>query len=201
MHYDEQREQEINNSKNEQKKYQIIYADPPWSYDNKSLNRGGAERHYKTTATSELCNIDVQSGCDDDCIIFMWATFPKMADALQLIESWGFEYKTNGFTWIKKNKVAGSNFWGMGRWTRSNAEVCLIAVKGKPKRLSAAVHSVIESPIAKHSQKPQIVRDKIIELVGDLPRLEMFARTAPNGWDVFGDEAPDSIKIGLKEDV
>ena len=173
---------------NTDKKYKIIYADPPWSYTNKSLNRGGAERHYKTTKTDELCKIDVQSVCDDDCILFMWATFPNISDALKLIDAWGFTYKTNGFTWIKKNKIALTNFWGMGSWTRANAEICLIGVRGKPKRMSAAVHSVIEAPIGKHSSKPSVVREKIIDLVGDLPRLEMFARSSVEGWDCFGNE-------------
>ena len=86
----------------------------------------------------------------------------------------------------------------MGRWTRSNAEVCLIGVKGKPKRLDMGVHSVVHSQIRKHSEKPPEVRDLILRLVGDLPRLEMFARCAPEGWDVFGNEAPNSITIGLK---
>lgn len=180
------------------KKYKIIYADPPWQYDDKSMNRGGAERHYKTTANNELCNIDVGSVCDDDCILFMWATFPKMQEALDLMAAWGFTYKTNAFTWIKKNKIADSLFWGMGRWTRSNTEVCLLGVKGKPKRVDMGVHSVVEHSIMRHSEKPAQVRDLIIRLVGDLPRLEMFARCAPEGWDVFGNEAPNSIEIGSK---
>jgi N6-adenosine-specific RNA methylase IME4 len=180
---------------NHMKKYKIIYADPPWSYADKSLHRGGAERHYKTTETKQLSQINVSSIADDDCILFMWATFPKIADALELISEWGFTYKTNGFTWIKKNKISKTNFWGMGRWTRSNAEICLIGVKGKPKRLNAGVHSVIESPISEHSKKPGIVKDEILRLVGDLPRLEMFARNSSEGWDVFGDEAPNSIVI------
>ena len=180
------------------KKYKIIYADPPWSYDDKSMNRGGAERHYKTTDNSQLCNIDVQSIAENDCILFMWATFPKMAEALELISAWGFTYKTNGFTWIKTNKKSGTPFWGMGRWTRSNAEVCLIATKGKPKRIDMGVHSVIHAPIARHSEKPKEVRDCILRLCGDLPRLEMFARCAHDGWDVFGNEAPNSIQIGLR---
>jgi len=177
------------------KKYKIVYADPPWSYRDKSKQRGGAERYYKTTSTDDLALIDVQSVCADDCILFMWATFPNIDQALKLINAWGFTYKTNGFTWIKKNKRSGSNFWGMGSWTRANAEVCLLAVKGKPKRESAAVHSVIESPIDKHSKKPVVVRDKIIDLCGDLPRLEMFARESAPGWDVFGNEAPGSIEL------
>lgn len=181
------------------KKYKIIYADPPWQYDDKALNRGGAERHYMTTANAELENIDVQSVCDDDCIMFMWATFPKMQEALDLMAAWGFTYKTVGFTWVKKNRIKQTWFWGMGRWTRSNAEVCLIGVKGKPKRICMGVHSVIDAPVMKHSEKPQVVRDKIIELMGDIPRLEMFARCAPCGWDVFGNEAPNSIDIGLKQ--
>lgn len=181
-------------------KYKIIYADPPWQYDDKSMNRGGAERHYKTTANNELCSIDVASVCDDDCIIFMWATFPKMQEALDLMAAWGFTYKTNAFTWVKKNKVSDSLFWGMGRWTRSNAEVCLLGVRGNPKRLDMGVHSVVESSIRRHSEKPPEVRDLIIRLIGDLPRLEMFARCAPEGWDVFGDEAPNSINIGVKND-
>ena len=181
------------------KKYQIIYADPPWKYNDKSLNRGGAERHYKTTSNDQLCMMDVESISHDDCILFMWATFPKMQEALELIKAWGFTYKTNAFTWIKKNKKSNSLFWGMGRWTRSNAEVCLLAVKGKPKRINMGVHSVIEHPIMSHSKKPDCVRDSIISLVGDLPRLEMFARESVQGWDVFGNEAPNSIEIGVKK--
>lgn len=180
------------------KKYNIIYADPPWSYDDKSLNRGGAERHYKTTGINDLCKIDVASIADSDCILFMWATFPKIAEALKLIDAWGFTYKTNGFTWVKKNKKSFTNFWGMGRWTRSNAEICLIATKGKPKRQSMAIHSIVESPIMKHSKKPDCVRDLIIDLCGDLPRIELFCRDAPEGWDTWGNECECSVEIGAK---
>ena len=179
-------------------KYNIIYADPPWSYNDKGLNRGGAERYYRTSDHVDIGRIDVQSIAADDCILFMWATFPKISEALELIKLWGFEYKTNGFTWIKTNKKSGTPFWGMGRWTRSNAEICLIAVKGKPKRLDMGVHSVVHSKIRKHSEKPPEVRDLILRLVGDLPRLEMFARTAPEGWDVFGNEVEGSIVIPIK---
>ena len=183
---------------NENKKYKIIYADPPWQYDNKSLNRGGAERHYKTTSNDILCNIDVSSVCDDDCVLFMWATFPKIKEALELIDAWGFQYKTNAFTWVKKNKKKDSWFWGMGRWTRSNAEICLLAVRGKPKRIDMGVHSIIEHPIMEHSRKPSEARDLIIRLCGDVPRLEMFCRGSAEGWDVFGDQADNSIVIPMK---
>ena len=171
------------------KKYNIIYADPAWNYTDKSLNRGGAARHYKTMTDNEINNLPIQDIADENCILFLWATFPKIQEALNVVNAWGFTYKTNGFTWIKKNKLQqDTNFWGMGRWTRSNAEVCLIATKGNPKRKAANIHSVIETPIERHSKKPDIVRDKIVELVGDLPRIELFARETADGWDSWGNE-------------
>ena len=171
------------------KKYNIIYADPAWSYLDKSLNRGGAARHYKTMSNNEIKNLSIQNITSKDCILFIWATFPKIQEALEVINAWGFTYKTNGFTWIKKNKKQiNTNFWGMGRWTRSNAEICLIGTKGNPKRINAGIHSVIETPIERHSKKPDIVRDKIVELVGDLPRIELFARETADGWDSWGNE-------------
>ena len=113
---------------------------------------------------------------------------PKLNECFDLISSWGFEYKTCAFTWIKTNKKSDSLFWGMGRWTRANPEVCLLAAKGTPKRLSASVHSVVMSPIREHSRKPDEVRDRIVELVGDLPRIELFARQRVDGWDAWGNE-------------
>lgn len=175
---------------NTNKKYNVIYADPPWSFktwSEKGQDRS-AEKHYQTMKVIDICDLPVKDIAADDCILFMWVTFPTIQDAFELIKAWGFEYKTCGFTWIKKNKKSNTNFWGMGYWTRSNAEICLIATKGKPKRVSAGVHSVIESPIRRHSQKPDEVRGKIVELVGDLPRIELFARERANDWDCWGDE-------------
>lgn len=120
----------------------------------------------------------------------MWATFPMLREALEVIEAWGFTYKTVAFNWVKQNKTGAGLFWGLGNWTRSNSEICLLAVKGKPKRMSARVHSVILSPIQQHSRKPAETRDRIVELMGDLPRIELFAREAAPGWDAWGDEAP-----------
>lgn len=175
------------------KKYSIIYADPAWAYNDKSLNRGGALRHYQTMSNKEIQNLQVKKIAAENCILFIWATFPKIQEALDVIEHWGFEYKTMGFTWIKKNKKSiNTNFWGMGNWTRSNPEICLLATKGKPKRLNAGVHSVIETPIQRHSKKPDIVRDKIIQLVGDLPRIELFARETADGWDSWGNKIESS---------
>lgn len=116
------------------KKYRIIYADPPWSYMNKSLNRGGAARHYPTMSDVEIYNLPVASISEDQSVLFMWATFPKIEQALQTIKEWGFEYKTCAFVWVKENKKAKSLFWGMGRWTRSNAEIVLLATRGGGSR-------------------------------------------------------------------
>lgn len=188
-------------------KYNIIYADPPWSYDDKGLNRGGAERHYKTMDVEEIKKLQINGISQDDSILFMWATFPKLQEGLDVIKAWGFEYKTIAFVWIKTNKRTNPNqasflphesfdsFWGMGRWTRSNAEICLLAVKGKPQRINCDVHSIIYAPISKHSKKPKETMDRIIRLVGDLPRVELFARQKHDGWDAFGNEVENSIKL------
>jgi N6-adenosine-specific RNA methylase IME4 len=189
------------------KKYNIIYADPAWRYDNKSMNRGGAERHYSTMDVKDIMDLPINDISEENSILFMWATFPKLQDGLDVIKAWGFEYKTIGFVWVKTNKRTKAeqlsflpiesfdSFWGMGSWTRSNAEICLIGTKGKPKRENADVHSIIYEPIDKHSKKPKIVKDKIIRLCGDLPRVELFARNESKGWDVWGNEVKSSIKI------
>jgi N6-adenosine-specific RNA methylase IME4 len=121
-----------------------------------------------------------------DSFLFLWATWPLVHEALHTMETWGFEYKTVAFVWVKTNKVAGTPFWGMGNWTRANTEVCLLGIKGKPKRQSASVHSVISHPVIGQSGKPPIVRDKIVELCGDLPRIELFATEECVGWESLG---------------
>jgi N6-adenosine-specific RNA methylase IME4 len=171
------------------KKYNIIYADPPWSYKDKALagNRGAGCK-YPTQSAEWLNNLPVKDIADKDCILFLWVTMPKLNECFDLIKEWGFEYKTCAFVWVKRNKIASSWFMGMGRWTRANAEICLLATKGSPKRISASVHSIIDTPIELHSKKPDITKQKIIELVGDLPRIELFARQKTEGWDVWGNE-------------
>ena len=102
---------------------------------------------------------------DDDSVLFMWVTMPFLEEAFDVMRSWGFEYKTCAFTWIKQNKKADTLFWGMGNWTRANAELCLLGVRGKPKRMDAGVHSVIMSHIEEHSKKPAETRDRIVKLM------------------------------------
>lgn len=171
---------------NTNKRYNIIYADPAWSYweggqKNQSL-------HYLTMTMGEIKNLPVKNIADDNCILFLWVTYPILKQAFDVIESWGFNYSTCGFCWVKKNKNGEGNFFGLGSWTRANTELCLIATKGSITRLDASISQIIESPIEEHSKKPTITRDLITKLVGELPRIELFSRNKTNGWDVWGNE-------------
>ena len=138
--------------------------------------------------SKDICKFPIKNITADDCVLFMWVTMPKLNECFELIKAWGFEFKTCAFTWIKMNKKSNSLFWGMGSWTRANAEICLIATKGKPKRVSAGVHSVVMTPIEEHSKKPDEVRKRIVQLCGDVPRIELFARQYAEGWDCWGNE-------------
>lgn len=178
-------------------KYKIILADPPWSfktYSDKGKDKS-ADNHYKVMNKRDIQNLDIQAICEDDCVLFLWVTFPCLQEGLELIERWGFKYKTVAFNWVKKNKVSDSWFWGLGYWTRANSEICLLATRGNISRINKGVHQVIDTRIEAHSKKPDIVRDKIVALMGDLPRVELFARQHSEGWDSFGNEIEDSITI------
>ena len=178
-------------------KYQVIYADPPWDYQQCRLS-GSAKKHYPTMRIEELCALPVAEIADRDCALFLWATFPQLPEALRLIQAWGFMYKTVAFVWLKQNRKALTWFYGLGFWTRSNAEICLLATKGHPKRQSAGIHQLVISPVEQHSKKPDEVREKIAALMGDVPRIELFARQQTPGWDVWGNEVENSTAL-LKE--
>jgi site-specific DNA-methyltransferase (adenine-specific) len=170
------------------KKYSVIYADPPWSYSDKKCS-GAAEPHYSTMKIDDICKLPVKEFAADDCVLFLWTTYPMLAEALKLIEAWAFKYKSIGFQWVKQNKSGNGFFFGLGRWTRGNTEPCLIATKGKPKRESASVGQLIFSPLTRHSAKPPETRDKIVELMGGQhSKIELFARDYAEGWDCWGNE-------------
>lgn len=176
------------------KKYKIIYADPPWSYRNMGNIQATANAHYSTMSNEDICKLPVGGVSDENSILFLWATFPKIQEALDVIKAWGFEYKTVGFTWIKKNKNL-SNFFGVGWYTKSNAEVCLIGVRGKAPKISNSISSIVETVRERHSKKPDIIREKIVQFCGDVPRIELFAREKTKGWDVWGNEVENDIKL------
>ena len=174
---------------NTSKKYNIIYADPAWKYNFGKTSSRFVNNKYTVMSKEDICELPIDKIAADNCILFMWITYPKLDWAIDVIKSWGFEYKTCAFTWVKQNKKGKGLFWGMGYYTRSNAEICLLAVKGKPlPRLSHSVHSVIISPIEEHSKKPAETRERILELFGDVPRIELFARQHVEGWDCWGNE-------------
>lgn len=161
--------------------------------------QGAADRHYPTMTMDELCALPVADLAARDSALFMWATFPKLPEALQLMKAWGFTYRSVAFVWLKKNKKADSWFQGLGFWTRGNAEICLLATRGHPKRQAANIHQFIISPIESHSKKPDEAREKIVALMGDLPRVELFARQIPPGWDVWGNEVASTLPgFGVK---
>ena len=190
--------------KRKTKKYSIIYADPPWFYNARNNPKNtkfgfGACGHYPVMKTPDICNLDIGRMCNDNSVLFLWSTMPRLPDALEVMSSWGFEYKTVGFSWLKTNKD-GSPWFGIGYYTKSNLELCLLGVRGKMKPVSNHVSQVILEPRGRHSQKPVIVRDKIVELFGDLDRIELFAREQADGWDAWGNEIENPIThITFKE--
>nr|DAU60994.1 MAG TPA: N6 adenosine methyltransferase subunit [Caudoviricetes sp.] len=187
---------------NTDKKYSVIYADPPWRYKDRKCN-GACEFHYKTMDLESLEKLPVKNLAERDAVLFLWATYPQMKEALQLIEEWGFKYKTIAFQWIKLNRNVQLNnftistvqdilhkacFFGLGRWTRGNTECCLLATKGKPRRNNNSVSQLVFSPLTRHSAKPPEVREKIKRLMGECNSIELFAREYAAGWDCWGNE-------------
>lgn len=173
--------------------YNIIYADPPWKYTSKSVppNRE-VVNHYSTMPLEEIKSLPVHELADPkNCILFLWATGPCLPEALEVMKAWGFEYKTVGFVWVKLNKGNGKPFMGMGAYTRANCEYVLLGVRGRNlPRLDKGVRQLVFSVREEHSKKPGEVRDRIVELYGDVPRIELFARQRVEGWVCWGDEAP-----------
>ena len=151
------------------KKYNIIYADPPWTYKVWSKKGEGrtAQSHYNCMTKEQIQQLPVEDICAKDCVLFLWVTYPCLEQGLELIKKWGFKYKTVAFTWIKENKKNSSDFMGLGYYTRANAEICLLATRGKPlKRQSKCVQQVIRAKIREHSQKPIEAYERIEQLFG-----------------------------------
>jgi N6-adenosine-specific RNA methylase IME4 len=180
------------------KKYNIIYADPPWQFTSVKTGgkmNSGAAAKYAVMSLDQLKALDVADLCEKDCVLVMWYVSSQPQEALDLVKAWGFTLKNmNAFIWRKLSTNLIPHF-GMGYWTRAGAECALIAVRGKPKAECRSIRQVRDEPVGEHSEKPAIFRDDIVKLCGDLPRLEMFARVAAPGWDVFGNEVDNSVHI------
>src|SRR6185295_15658608 len=139
----------------------------------------------------ELKTMSVGELAADDCALFMWAVMPELPGAIEVMRAWGFEYKTCAFSWVKTSSEGGITakgkglHWGMGYWTRSNVELCLLGTRGSPKRIARDVHQVIVCPVGEHSRKPEETHERIERLVPG-PYLELYARRPMTGWTVWG---------------
>lgn len=183
---------------NTKDKYDVIYADPPWSYYNDmsvspdcTTIKGMRRPPYPVLSTKDIFKIPVNKISNDNCILFIWTTDYHLEKCMDVIRAWGFVYKTVGFVWAKKNRN-GSQVSFMGAYTKkSGCELCLIATKGKDAHRMVIKHNVnsfIEYPRQEHSKKPNIIRDRIVDLIGDRKRVELFARETFCGWDSWGNE-------------
>lgn len=187
------------------KKYNIIYADPAWSYYNDSTAKkdcttikGMRRPPYSVMSSKEIMDLNVKDITDDNCVLFIWTTDYHLEKCMQVINAWGFTYKTVGFAWAKKTKK-GNPVCFMGAYTmKSGIELCLLATKGKSAHKLVKKHNVralVESQREQHSKKPNEIRNRIVELLGDIPRVELFAREKTDGWDIWGNELNNDIDI------
>ena len=178
------------------KQYGVILADPPWSFkvwDKDTGNGRSAESHYSTMTTDDIKSL--APPCAANCALFMWGVWPSLPDAFDVIDAWGFTYKTIAWTWAKLTRSSMGFHTGMGYYTRANTEPCLLAVRGN---MPVAVHdvlSLIVSPVREHSRKPDEQYGKIERLYPDVPKLELFARRPRDGWDVWGNEVESTVEL------
>jgi N6-adenosine-specific RNA methylase IME4 len=188
----------------ERGKYKAILIDPPWHFqawaggrfngDEKPVYTPSRAPDYSTMREQTLARLPIESLAAKDCVLFLWICWPILEQSLRLLPLWGFEYKTCGFCWVKGHAGQIEMFrddldphMSLGYWTRSNSEVCLLATRGKPKRINADVKQAIIEPRREHSRKPDCVHTRIERLV-EGPYCELFARQRRPGWDVWGNE-------------
>ncbi len=185
------------------KKYKIILADPPWQFtglgskgirsgamrkDKPELHRNiPIEEKYPTMSVEELKELPIERICANDCVLFMWTTDSHLPFAIEIMEAWGFRYATIAFVWLKKT-TTGKQVCYYGYWTMKGMELCLLGRKGKPKPEVHNIRQITPAKRREHSRKPDVVRKKIVALMGNIPRIELFAREKVNGWDCCGNE-------------
>ncbi len=169
------------------RKFGVIYADPPWLFETYSEKGQDRKPGYKTDPLDPIKKLPVKELAADNCVLFIWVLMNQLPQAFEVIDAWGFEFKTCAFTWVKQNQHNDKPFLGMGYWTRANAELCLLATKGTPTRLDAGVPQVLLSKIMEHSRKPEEFANRIERLVGG-PYLELYARRERDGWTSWGNE-------------
>jgi N6-adenosine-specific RNA methylase IME4 len=178
------------------KKYNIIYADPPWHYGSKSaINNSSGKTikplnaHYNTMTLNQLKELPIKKITKEDTACFMWVTDSHIDEALEILKSWGFKYKTIAFNWVKTTSK-GNYCKNVAPWTMKSSEICLLGIKGKMTKYKQVnnIESLVIAERTKHSRKPKEIRNRIELLFGNLPRIELFAREKTEGWDVWGNE-------------
>jgi site-specific DNA-methyltransferase (adenine-specific) len=187
------------------KLYNIIYADPPWHFGSKQVQKYQGKRfesidkrEYNTMSVKDICNLPVQNITSKDCALFLWVTDAHLKEGLEVISSWGFKYITIIFVWSKKTSNE-KQVATLGPWVMKNCEICLFATKGKMLQYKKVnnLYQLVEAERTKHSKKPDEVRRRIEILFGDIPRIELFAREKTEGWDVWGNEVKSDIELEI----
>lgn len=176
----------------ERKRYQVIYADPPWSYSNKKTGHtivSGAATHYPAMTVEAIKAVPVPDLVEKNAVLFLWAVNPLLPEAFEVMDAWGFSYKTT-ITWKKIMSL------GMGFWWRGQTEFLLFGVRGKVKAFRMQEANIISLKVGRHSEKPHEFRQLIERATLHMPgKLEMFARSNWPGWDVFGNQVNNSIEL------
>ena len=195
--------------------FNVIAADPPWPFSMWSEKGGakGAIQHYETMSIEDIQALPVIDHASDNCALLLWSTWPNLEDCIATGKAWGFEYKTLGFIWIKRTSTGKHWFTGLGYYTRSNTEPCLLFTRGKVPRLSKSVHQIIDTfneplslfdedfleqtlvaRVGRHSAKPPLFYEKVEKLFAG-PYMELFSRTPRTGWTVVGNEVNDGRDV------
>jgi len=178
-------------------KYGVIYADPPWAYGDKGFGKRPEQAEsgsfapeagrYNTMTIADIAAMPVYKIADENCALLLWATSPLLPEALHVISSWKFKFKTVAFCWSKITST-GKEVANLGQWTMGNVELCLLATKGSPKRLRRDVRQLVVDTRTEHSKKPEEVRTRIEAIFGNVRKIELFARTRAAGWDSWGNQ-------------
>ena len=179
-------------------KYNVILADPPWKYQYWSPAQKGtrrAENHYQVMELKEICALPIDDLTADNCVLFMWATWPLLYESQEVIKAWGFKYKTLAWVWVKAKRSGFGFFTGMGFYTRANTEPCLLAVKGSMPVARHDIQALIYSSVREHSRKPDDQYRKIESLYPDCNYLELFARRSRPNWDIWGNEVESTVYV------
>ena len=164
-------------------RFPVIYADPPWRYEHVKTDSRAIENQYPTMDLEAICALPVRDIATDDAVLFVWATSPKLAEAMRVIEAWGFSYRTCA-AWVK-NKI------GMGYYFRQRHELLLVATRGAlpVPQPSNRQDSVVEAPVGEHSAKPAIFAELIERMYPEHKRIELFCRSPRPGWEAWGNQS------------